>query len=203
MLLLYHIGEKMVIGMGKVSVEDVKPPAAVKGTKSALAKPAPNAAGAAKTRGGASTQATTTPHEQSRALCYNHELNHLAVGHNDGTISIRQVDGIDEACADTEPVELDNVIQVIKGGNTAPKEWIETMKYSPDMTRLAVGSHDNFIYLYNCDESQYQCFGKLRGHSSYITALDWDLDGGMIRSTCGAYELLFFNVNAPANKGFI
>jgi hypothetical protein len=114
MLLLYHIGEKMVIGMGKVSVEDVKPPAAVKGTKSALAKPAPNAAGAAKTRGGASTQATTTPHEQSRALCYNHELNHLAVGHNDGTISIRQVDGIDEACADTEPVELDNVIQVIK-----------------------------------------------------------------------------------------
>lgn len=29
------------------------------------------------------------------------------------------------------------------------KEEIEDMKYSPDNTKLAVGSHDNFIYLYD------------------------------------------------------
>ena len=65
------------------------------------------------------------------------------------------------------------------------------MRYSPDSEKLAVGSHDNFIYLYNT--SNYKPAGKLKGHSSYITALDWSLDGDWIRSSCGAYELLFFN----------
>ena len=31
---------------------------------------------------------------------------------------------------------------------------------------------------------------RLRGHSSYITHLDWTADGQLLRSTCGAYELL-------------
>ena len=74
-----------------------------------------------------------------------------------------------------------------------PKEWIEIMRYSPDGTKLAVGSHDNFIYIYNVGEGQYKPHGKLKGHSSYITALDWSVTGDWIRSSCGAYELLFFN----------
>ena len=75
-----------------------------------------------------------------------------------------------------------------------PKEWIEIMRYSPNGDKLAVGSHDNFIYLYNtvCD-GKYTAHGILRGHSSYITALDWSIDSDYIRSSCGAYELLFFN----------
>ena len=68
------------------------------------------------------------------------------------------------------------------------------MRYSETGERLAVGSHDNFIYIYNTNaEGKYRPHGLLRGHSSYITALDWSLDGSWIRSSCGAYELLFFD----------
>ena len=59
---------------------------------------------------------------------------------------------------------------------------------------LAVGSHDNKIYIYNVDNtySKYCVFDK---HNSFITSVDWSVDGEYIRSVCGAYELLFFNVN--------
>lgn len=68
------------------------------------------------------------------------------------------------------------------------------MSYNPKCDRLAVGSHDNFIYIYDV-ESNYKFLFKLKGHSSFITALDWSLqDPSYIRSNCGAYELLFFNV---------
>ena len=77
-----------------------------------------------------------------------------------------------------------------------PKEWIEIMRYNKDGSKLAVGSHDNFTYIYNTDAdgSKYKLFGRLKGHSSFITGLDWSVDGEKIRTSCGAYELLFFDV---------
>jgi len=77
-----------------------------------------------------------------------------------------------------------------------PKEWIEIMRYNVTGDRLAVGSHDNWIYIYNTSEDgKYRPHCTLKGHSSYITALDWSLDGDFIRSSCGAYELLFWDPN--------
>jgi WD40 repeat protein len=73
-------------------------------------------------------------------------------------------------------------------------EWIEVMHYSPDGKKLAVGSHDNLIYIYDV-EGGYSLLGKLRGHTSYITNLDWAADGSYIRSNCGSYELLFFKMD--------
>jgi WD40 repeat protein len=74
------------------------------------------------------------------------------------------------------------------------KEWVEEIRYSPDGEKLAVGSHDNFIYLYNVVESgAYTKYARCKGHSSYITCVDWTLDSSIIRTVCGAYELLFFN----------
>lgn len=59
-----------------------------------------------------------------------------------------------------------------------PKEWIEIMRYSNDGSMLAVGSHDNFIYIYKTVASgKYKPHGKLVGHSSFITGLDWSVDG--------------------------
>lgn len=66
------------------------------------------------------------------------------------------------------------------------------MEYSPDGSKLAVGSHDNFIRLYSV-ESGYEHHCTLKGHNSFITSLDWSADGKYIRSNCGAYELLFFD----------
>ena len=101
----------------------------------------------------------------------------MAVGHNDGTLTVRA--GVNS---------LDSVIAT----NNNSKEWIEVVRYSPDGSKLAVGSHDNTIYVY--DTNGYKLAGKLSAHKSFIVSLDWSLDGSYIRSVCGAHELLFFNV---------
>jgi WD40 repeat protein len=67
------------------------------------------------------------------------------------------------------------------------------LRYSPDGTKLAVGSHDNNIYIY--ETSSYKLLGKLTKHNSFIVSLDWSQDGSYIRSICGAHELLFFTVD--------
>lgn len=52
---------------------------------------------------------------------------------------------------------------------------------------LAVGSHDNRIYIYSVDQDKYSLLGSLKGHSSFITGIDWSEDGKTLRSVCGAY----------------
>lgn len=58
---------------------------------------------------------------------------------------------------------------------------------------MAVGSHDNNIYVFDVanDYALIKCFAK---HNSFVTSLDWSSDGKYIRSICGAYEKLYFNV---------
>ncbi|XP_063894524.1 echinoderm microtubule-associated protein-like 2 isoform X8 [Helicoverpa armigera] len=82
-------------------------------------------------------------------------------------------------------------------------EPIQTIQYSPDNSLLALGSRDNFIYVYRVEDNgaRYSRLGKClctekkrrRGHSSYITHLDWSEDSQYIRSNSGDYELLYWN----------
>ena len=126
---------------------------------------------------------------QSRCVTYNAALNHLAVADNKGIVQIREVDW---ALVDKrDPAGL-NTVKKTLFKDVKKAEWIETMVYSPDNQHLAVGSHDNIIYL--VETKAYKKVTKLTGHSSFITALDWAVDSSYIRSVCGAYELLFFNV---------
>jgi len=71
------------------------------------------------------------------------------------------------------------------------QEWVEAMAYSPDGSKLAVGSHDNNIYVYDTDS--YKLVGKCSKHNSFIVSVDWSEDSSYIRSVCGAHELLFFS----------
>jgi WD40 repeat protein len=120
------------------------------------------------------------------------------------------------------------------------KGWISDVKFSPDGATLAVGSHDNKIYIYdiyppafpenkeeignktNSNQQQNSgvtvrrkpdefannaneamkgrsvCLrGICKGHSSYITHLDFSEDSNWLQTTCGAYELLFWDVRSP------
>ena len=61
---------------------------------------------------------------------------------------------------------------------------------------MAVGSHDNIIYVY--DTTSYNLLGKCTKHNSFIVSVDWSADGSFIRSVCGAHELLFFDGNTYA-----
>ncbi|KAL4498316.1 hypothetical protein ABPG72_013122 [Tetrahymena utriculariae] len=76
------------------------------------------------------------------------------------------------------------------------KEWISTIKFSPKGNLVAVGSHDNMIYLYSYPE--FKNVHKLNKHTSFITHLDFSKDGSHIRSVCGAYDLLFWDANTGA-----
>ena len=138
-------------------------------------------------RGGASSMSSQPANCQSRCVAYCSKLNQLAVADNTGIVTIREIDW--DAVDQGLPGCLDNIKKRLftKTKNT---EWIETMHYSPDGKTLAIGSHDNNIYLVN--SKTLSVSKPLKGHSSFITALDWSQDGGYIRSVCGAYELLFF-----------
>jgi len=71
------------------------------------------------------------------------------------------------------------------------KEKISDIKFSPNNAALAIASHDNFIHLF--DANSYQRTGICKGHSSYITHIDWSRDSAYLHSNCGAYELLFWD----------
>jgi echinoderm microtubule-associated protein-like 1/2 len=104
----------------------------------------------------------------------------IAVGHNDGTLTIR---------------ESENALNTILATFNDSREWIEAIQFSPDGDKLAVGSHDNNIYIYAVDlpTSTYTLAGKCAKHNSFIVSVDWSADGKYIRSVCGAHELLFFS----------
>ena len=106
---------------------------------------------------------------------------HLAVASNSGSVSIREITFVKGS-------DLNKIVCNLK----VAQEWIECLSYNPEKTQLAVGSHDNNIYVFSCPK--YQQIYCLTGHSSFITALDWSLSGDYIRSVCGGYELLFFDM---------
>jgi len=127
-------------------------------------------------RGGASSLTSFPDSQCSRAVAYCPQNGHIAVAHNDGTLTIRS--------------SINNLNDVIATKNDS-REWIEDMEYSPDGSMLAVGSHDNKIYVYST--SDYSLVGKCTKHNSFIVSVDWSADGQYLRSVCGAHELLFFN----------
>jgi WD40 repeat protein len=107
-------------------------------------------------KGGASTLSELPASQCSRGIAFNPSNHHVAVGHNDGSLTIR-----------SSPSKLNDII----AKNQDSQEWIEVLRYSPDGSKLAVGSHDNNIYIY--DSSSYKLLGKLTKHNSFIVSLDW------------------------------
>ena len=77
------------------------------------------------------------------------------------------------------------------------KEWSEVARYSPDENFLAVGSHDNAVYVYSVSEAhEYSLYHKFNSSSSFINGLDWSADGKHIRTTDGAHEELFYTIES-------
>uniref|UniRef100_A0A8C3T6T7 EMAP like 1 n=1 Tax=Chelydra serpentina TaxID=8475 RepID=A0A8C3T6T7_CHESE len=88
---------------------------------------------------------------------------------------------------DTETKDL---VTVHTDGN----EQLSVMRYSPDGNFLAIGSHDNCIYIYGVNENgrKYSRIGKCSGHSSFITHLDWSVNSQYLVSNSGDYEILYW-----------
>ncbi|XP_062454807.1 echinoderm microtubule-associated protein-like 3 isoform X2 [Rhea pennata] len=91
---------------------------------------------------------------------------------------------------------LDAETQRVLAAGSDGNEQLSVVRYSPDGEFLALGSHDNFIYIYGVGERgrKYSRFGRCAGHSSFITHLDWSKDGHFIMSNSGDYEILYWDV---------
>uniref|UniRef100_A0A7N8XFG5 EMAP like 1 n=1 Tax=Mastacembelus armatus TaxID=205130 RepID=A0A7N8XFG5_9TELE len=78
--------------------------------------------------------------------------------------------------------------------HTDGNEQLSVMHYGPDGNFLAIGSHDNYIYIYAVTENgrKYSRVGKCSGHSSFITHLDWSVDSQYLVSNSGDYEILYW-----------
>ncbi|XP_062413307.1 echinoderm microtubule-associated protein-like 1 isoform X7 [Pungitius pungitius] len=78
--------------------------------------------------------------------------------------------------------------------HTDGNEQLSAMRYGPDGNFLAIGSHDNYIYIYAVAENgrKYSRVGKCSGHSSFITHLDWSVDSQYLVSNSGDYEILYW-----------
>uniref|UniRef100_UPI00358FA3EB echinoderm microtubule-associated protein-like 2 n=1 Tax=Myxine glutinosa TaxID=7769 RepID=UPI00358FA3EB len=81
--------------------------------------------------------------------------------------------------------------------HTDGTELLSVMRFSPDGTMLAIGSHENFIFLYSVMEGgrRYARMGKCTGHSSFITHLDWASNGELLVSNSGDYEILYWTTD--------
>jgi WD40 repeat protein len=66
------------------------------------------------------------------------------------------------------------------------------LKYSPNSDKLAVGSHDHQIYIYEVQGNSYKHISTCLGHNDSVTSIDWSINGRYIQSNCGAFEYLFF-----------
>lgn len=127
----------------------------------------------------ASSMSLYPPNQQARAICYSPKHNHLVICSNMGKVSVRDFNDFDKKLASLKDAQ----------------EWCEVARYSPCEKFLAVGSHDNNVYVYSVsDDGSYSLHKSFAKHSSFVTALDWSADSTYIRSVCGAYEKLYFNV---------
>jgi WD40 repeat protein/Ca2+-binding EF-hand superfamily protein len=115
--------------------------------------------------------------KKARAVAYRPDGSHIAVGCYDGHVKVLSHDLTTEV-ADAFP----------------SSSWIEALAYSPNSELLAVGTHDRNIYL--LDTKTYSVREICKGHSSFITNLDFSHDNKYLQSSSGAYELLFWDAKS-------
>ncbi|XP_012284868.1 echinoderm microtubule-associated protein-like 2 isoform X2 [Orussus abietinus] len=116
--------------------------------------------------------------EQAQSVCFSPDGAIMVVG-----------------CVSGKWLAIDSETRELYTHHSDGSEALQVVRFSPDGSLLAVGSRDNYIYIYqvNEDATKYSRVGRCMGHSSFITHLDWSVDGTCLRSNSGDYELLYWN----------
>lgn len=115
-----------------------------------------------------------TMESKCRAVAYHPDGSQIAVALYDGKLQVFSED-----------------LKRVAAKVIVSSSWSQCLAYSPDGQILAVGCHDNVIYL--LETKSYACLAKCKGHHSFITGVDFSVDGRVLQSVSGDYELLFWN----------
>jgi len=137
---------------------------------------------------------------RARALSWHPDGQKMAVAQKDGKILIVSYD------VSTHALKLETQFQYRKFPNLE-KGGIDDLKFSPDGSLLATGSHSEgkgnrggMIDI--IDTTKWKKVRECEGHSSFVTHLDWSADGKFLKSTDGNPELLYFEADpAQGTKG--
>ncbi|XP_045921154.1 echinoderm microtubule-associated protein-like 6 [Micropterus dolomieu] len=114
--------------------------------------------------------------EAVRSVAFSVDGYQLALGMKDGSFTVLRVRDM------TEVVHIKD-----------RKEVIHEMKFSPDGAYLAVGSNDGLVDIYAVAQ-RFKKVGECSKSSSFITHLDWSLDGKILQTNDGAGERLFYRM---------
>ncbi|XP_063720862.1 77 kDa echinoderm microtubule-associated protein-like [Symsagittifera roscoffensis] len=95
---------------------------------------------------------------------------------------------------------LNTVSKEIVTMHADSKLQFNSISFSPNGNRLAIGGEDSGIYIYKLDEQdngaiRFSKVGKCIGHTSFVTHMDWSADSHKLRSNSGNHELLYWSVN--------
>lgn len=135
-----------------------------------------------KIKSTASTMASFPAHQQARGITYSARHGHVAVSNNYGDVNILDYNDFSR-----------RIVTLYK-----PREWCEVMVYSPNEEFLAVGSHDDSIYVYKISEQgEYSLHWAITFvHSSAIVGMDWSRDSKYLRAVDQAYAKIYYDVEA-------
>jgi microtubule-associated protein-like 6 len=113
---------------------------------------------------------------KARACAFSRDGSHIAIGTYDGRVKIVSEDLVAEY-ADV----------------AVAKSWIQVLQFSPHSDFLAVGGHDNIVYI--MDTTTFSIRGKGKGHTSFIQAIDFSVDSTKLQSCSGNHEMKFWDVD--------
>lgn len=135
----------------------------------------------------AATTSPYPPNKMARAIDWSPDGSHIIIGRNDGCVVVFDGETLDKVAM----VDL-NKYGKQKVTNKS-ENWMQTIKYSPSGKTVAVGTHGMVIVL--LETSGYNVEKVLKTHNASLYHMDWSKDGTSLQSNCGAYELLFHDID--------
>ncbi|KAJ3210784.1 Echinoderm microtubule-associated protein-like 5 [Dinochytrium kinnereticum] len=133
------------------------------------------------------TIAKTKLEGKLRSIAYSPDGKTLAVGNDAGDVFLLKSSDLSRVAHKKYEA---------RDGINSKLHAVEVLKFSPNGKHLAVGTHDDVIYVWETSATDLKLVGVCKGHSSFVTHLDWSADSAYIQSTSGDYELLFWSLPA-------
>ncbi|KAF0689457.1 Aste57867_19092 [Aphanomyces stellatus] len=75
-------------------------------------------------------------------------------------------------------------------------ESISVLKYSPDGKYMAVGAKDNCLHIFETESTKK--LGKCEGHATFVSHIDWSIDGYLLQTNSVDGEILYWQVTPTA-----